>query len=243
MDFGSSTDLVLPLIRPHKNVVSMKNKSTILLLEKDGRNHSRFDCALRDSGFQVELHKTPSSALACINGDRHQLVVLNAASMSTSGVRIAKRFRSHLNGTPIILIQPSNLNSPVNGYADEVLVLPFTSRKLVNRVTRYLPKQTSYILAAGPIHLEPSNRLVQAHGKTHHLPPKAIEMLRLLMERQGRVVTRKSLMKKVWKTDYTGDMRTIDVHASWIRKAIEADPARPKLLKTIRGMGYRLDIP
>jgi DNA-binding response OmpR family regulator len=221
----------------------MKSKSTILLLEKDGRNHSLFDCALRESGFQVELHKTPSSALACINGDHHQLVVLNAASMNTSGVRIAKRFRSRLNGTPIILIQPSNLDSPVNGYADEVLVLPFTSRKLVNRVARYLPPQTSYVLTAGPIHLEPTNRLVRAHGKTHHLPPKAIEMLRILMDRQGRVVTRVRLMKKVWKTDYTGDMRTIDVHASWIRKVIEADPAHPKLLKTIRGMGYRLDIP
>jgi DNA-binding response OmpR family regulator len=62
------------------------------------------------------------------------------------------------------------------------------------------------------------------------------------MESPGEVVEREELFKKVWETDYTGDTRTLDVHISWLRKAIEPDPTQPKFLRTIRGVGYRLDV-
>ena len=62
------------------------------------------------------------------------------------------------------------------------------------------------------------------------------------MEHHGEVVERENLFKQVWETDYTGDTRTLDVHISWLRRAIELDPLKPKFLKTIRGVGYRLDI-
>ncbi len=63
------------------------------------------------------------------------------------------------------------------------------------------------------------------------------------MQRSGELVTREELMRRVWRTDYTGDMRTIDVHISWLRKAIEPEPRSPRYLKTVRGVGYRLDLP
>jgi DNA-binding response OmpR family regulator len=64
----------------------------------------------------------------------------------------------------------------------------------------------------------------------------------MLMENTGEVLERKNLFRRVWKTEYTGDTRTLDVHISWLRRAIEHDPRRPRFLKTIRGVGYRLDI-
>ena len=64
----------------------------------------------------------------------------------------------------------------------------------------------------------------------------------MLLEFQGEVVKRDDLFKKVWRTNYTGDTRTLDVHISWLREAIEKDPKKPKLLTTIRGIGYRLDV-
>ena len=66
---------------------------------------------------------------------------------------------------------------------------------------------------------------------------------KLFIERVGRLVRREEIMKRVWRTDYVGDTRTLDVHISWIRKAIEPDPSNPTFLKTIRGMGFRLDVP
>ncbi|HIE24572.1 MAG TPA: winged helix family transcriptional regulator, partial [Anaerolineales bacterium] len=67
-------------------------------------------------------------------------------------------------------------------------------------------------------------------------------LLQALMEHSGEEVDREELFKKVWETDYTGDTRTLDVHISWLRKAIEPDPTKPKFLRTIRGVGYRLDV-
>ena len=69
-----------------------------------------------------------------------------------------------------------------------------------------------------------------------------ITLLQLLMDKHGEVVEREALFKKVWETNYTGDTRTLDVHISWLRRAIELDPDNPKFLKTIRGVGYRLDV-
>jgi DNA-binding response OmpR family regulator len=84
---------------------------------------------------------------------------------------------------------------------------------------------------------------VQCGKKEARLTPKQAKLLELFIQNHGRMLTRKQLIRDVWLTDYTGDTRTLDVHMSWLRKAVEADPKRPKFLKTIRGLGYRLDIP
>jgi DNA-binding response OmpR family regulator len=69
-----------------------------------------------------------------------------------------------------------------------------------------------------------------------------MSLLKILLDHRGEVIERKSLFSQVWETDYTDDTRTLDVHVSWLRHAIEADPKNPKLLKTVRGVGYRLDV-
>jgi DNA-binding response OmpR family regulator len=83
---------------------------------------------------------------------------------------------------------------------------------------------------------------VRSLGKSTKLTPRLVTLLQMLMEHHGEVVERETLFKKVWETNYTGDTRTLDVHISWLRRAIELDPEKPKFLKTIRGVGYRLDV-
>jgi DNA-binding response OmpR family regulator len=94
----------------------------------------------------------------------------------------------------------------------------------------------------GPIRLDLEKRRVRCLGKSTKLTPRLVVLLNLLMEKHGEVVEREPLFKKAWETNYTGDTRTLDVHISWLRRAIELDPENPKFLKTIRGVGYRLDI-
>ena len=94
----------------------------------------------------------------------------------------------------------------------------------------------------GPIRLDVERRRVRCLGKSTKLTPRLIMLLQMLMEKHGEVVERDVLFKKVWETNYTGDTRTLDVHVSWLRRAIEVDPLKPKFLKTVRGVGYRLDV-
>jgi DNA-binding response OmpR family regulator len=85
-------------------------------------------------------------------------------------------------------------------------------------------------------------RRVRCMGKQSKLTPRLVGLLKILMEHRGEVIEREKLFSQVWETEYTVDTRTLDVHISWLREAIEVDPRRPRFLKTIRGVGYRLDV-
>jgi DNA-binding response OmpR family regulator len=85
------------------------------------------------------------------------------------------------------------------------------------------------------------NRRVSCNGREERITPRLVKLLKMLIEHRGDVVQRETLFKSVWDTAYTGDTRTLDVHISWLRQAIEEDPRHPQMLKTVRGLGYRLD--
>jgi DNA-binding response OmpR family regulator len=175
--------------------------------------------------------------------EEHDLVVVDAASMRTSGTRICSKLRERLNGKPIMLISdPERQVDDEANCANEVLTLPFTARKLVNRIGPLLPGEGSRTQKAGGIILDLERKQVRAQGQKETLTPRLVRLLKMLMDNKGEVVEREELFKKVWRTDYTGDTRTLDVHISWLRQAIEKDPRKPKHLKTIRGVGYRLDV-
>lgn len=99
------------------------------------------------------------------------------------------------------------------------------------------------ILQAGGLTLSLGTRRVNNGSKERRLNPKEFELLKVFMRSPGRVLSRKLLMKKVWKTDYVGDTRTLDVHIHWLRGKIEEDPKFPVYLRTVRKVGYRFDIP
>lgn len=173
----------------------------------------------------------------------YNLVVINAASMRTSGKRICKSIREQKRKLPIILIcLPDKEVDKKEGCANTVLVLPFTTRKLVNRIEPLLPGDEDQMMKVGPITYDSNRNQVTCHGKKTTLTPRLVRLFDLLLDNKGEVVEREALFKHVWRTNYTGDTRTLDVHVSWLRQAIEIDPRNPKILVTIRGVGYRLDI-
>lgn len=218
------------------------NKATILVIEGKHADHPAFAAALRDKGFEVELVSSGSQALARLEGSFDpDAVVVNAASLRTSGKRICQSLREKMQNLPILLIlDPDRERNNAN--ANVVLSLPFTIQKLVNRIRHLLPGDGKNNIQAGLIRLDMENRTVRCFGKQTRLTPRLMRLLKILLDHRGELVERKALFSQVWETDYTEDMRTLDVHISWLRRAIEADSDNPKLLKTVRGVGYRLDV-
>jgi DNA-binding response OmpR family regulator len=162
--------------------------------------------------------------------------------MRSTGIRICSSIRKKDSKVPIILIVENDQKSVDKELADSILALPFTVQKLVNRIKALMPGDGDNIVSVGPIRLDLENRRVRSLDKNTKLTPRLITLLQILMDKHGEVVEREALFKKVWETNYTGDTRTLDVHISWLRRAIELDPDNPKFLKTIRGVGYRLDV-
>lgn len=217
--------------------------SQILLIESRRASAPSFAPALEKKGFRVTRQTQVLSALAEGLQKAPDLVILDAASMYTSGGRMCRTVRSNLNGVPIILVVPhGTMPDPGNG-ASVTLAHPVTPRKLINRVSRLLPGDGKSTLQAGPIALDLAQRTVRCRGKESRLTPKQTKLLEVFLHNPGRLMTRPVLIRQVWHTDYTGDTRTLDVHMSWLRQAIEPDPRSPTFLKTVRGIGYRFDLP
>jgi len=169
--------------------------------------------------------------------------VVNAPSMRTNGIRICQTLRQKKKKIPIILICEENISiTSEDVAANVVLALPFTVRKLNNRIKDLLPLKSNKNLKAGDIVLDLENHQAHCQGRTVHLTPRLSCLLEILMRRAGEVVERDELFRKVWDTDFTDDTRTLDVHISWLRKAVEKDPRKPVYIKTLRGVGYRLDV-
>ena len=216
---------------------------TTPLLVIEGRHAEipSFASDLQKKGFDVQTAQNGSQAVARLKEVSPSLVVINAASLRSTGLRICQSIREKDPKLPIILILESD-NEVSKDAADAVLALPFTVQKLANRIKPLLPGDGKNVLHVGPIRLDLEKRRVRCLGKSTKLTPRLVTLLHLLMDKHGEVVEREPLFKKAWETNYTGDTRTLDVHISWLRRAIELDPDNPKLLKTIRGVGYRLDI-
>ena len=218
------------------------SENTLLVIEGKHADHPAFVPALRKKGFIVESVHNGSQALARLTGGLSpNVVVVNAASLRASGKRICQSLREKAPGLPILLILDSDREVEKMD-ADIILSLPFTAQKLVNRIRHLLPGDGKSKIHAGPVRLDVEKRIVRCLGKQTRLTPRLMRLLKTLIEHPGDVLERKALFSQVWETDYTDDTRTLDVHISWLRRAIEMDPKAPRLLKTVRGVGYRLDV-
>lgn len=215
--------------------------ATILIIEGRHAEIPSFATDLQKKGFAVETAKSGIDAISKLKKVSADLVVVNAASLRSSGVRICQSLRDKNDKLPIILILEKG-KTVAKESADVILNLPFTVQKLSNRIKPLLPGDGKDVIQAGPLRLDTERRRVRCLGKNAKLTPRLVALLKILMDHHGEVVEREHLFKEVWETDYTGDTRTLDVHVSWLRRAIELDPLNPKFLKTIRGIGYRLDV-
>lgn len=217
-------------------------KARILWIEGKRAESPSFVPALRKKDYLVEVVSTGSAALARLLEVDPDLVVINAPSLRTSGRRICRDLHERMSTLPIVVILSPEQVFTGENCASVVLRLPFTIRKLFNRITPLLPGDGQQMLHVGHIRLDLERRRVRCQGREARLTPRLTHLLQVLMEHAGEVIERQQLFKEVWETDYTADTRTLDVHISWLREALEEDPRHPQYLKTIRAVGYRLDV-
>jgi DNA-binding response OmpR family regulator len=213
----------------------------ILLIER-GNGNETFTDALQRKGYTLTVAPSGRQALDHAKEARPTLIVINAASLGSSGQRICRSLASALEGLPLIHIMPAGTTEEArqNSAADIALVMPFTSRKLVNRIKRLMPvDDAEHTIEMGKIRFAPELRLVFAYGREKRLTPKAAKLLEYFLNHPGETLNRKDIMQKVWQTDYVGDTRTLDVHVRWVREAIEPNPNKPRHIQTVRGVGYR----
>lgn len=215
------------------------SRATVLLIERRRAQHTSFLAALKK---RYDVISVPSGNQALISARENppSVIVLDAISMHSPGDRICKQIKRSLPAVPIIHLFPE----PHETAADVTLVMPFTARKLTNAIERLLHQNPDEeTITCGPFTIKPSRRVLIANGQETQLTPKLAELVTLFLRNVGKTLDRKSLMEQVWHTDYLGDTRTLDVHIRWFRRAIETDPGQPVYLKTVRGVGYRLELP
>jgi two-component system response regulator RegX3 len=133
--------------------------------------------------------------------------------------------------------------------ADDYVIKPYSSRELIARIRAVLRRHSDLgeiiedngSLVAGPVRMDVDRHQVSVNNASISLPLKEFELLEFLMRNSGRVLTRMQLIDRVWGSDYVGDTKTLDVHIKRLRAKIEADPANPVFIQTVRGLGYKLE--
>ena len=185
---------------------SAPQQHNVLWVEGRWKSNPAFVPSLMEKGFEVERVSSGKEAVDRVVRKEHDVVVVDAASMRTSGERICRSLRDRVNGMPIILISdPKRMVAKDFDCANEVLPLPFTQRKLINRIAPLLPGDAKRLIKAGPIQLDMEANIVRANGKRTPLTPRLMRLLKMLVDHKGEVVERNELFKKVWRTNYTGE--------------------------------------
>ncbi len=213
----------------------------ILVVQGSGRN--RLTKMLERHGFSVSRALNGKDAVAKIKEISPALAVIDPSSLRINGARLSQMLKRADGSVPIIWVLDEGTAACEDGIADIWLKRPFTSRKLLNRVEKLLPSAESSILTAGDIVFDVEKREVHKSDHKQRLTPKQAKLLEALMRRAPEVLSRRFLMKNVWNTDYLGDTRTLDVHIRWVREIVEDNPSAPKYVRTVRGVGYRFELP
>jgi DNA-binding response OmpR family regulator len=221
-------------------------EATVLLIEGKRAGNDTLSSALSKEGLQVCVFNTGSEAYAWAEQHEPDIVAFDASSMRSSGVRSCRRIRALLPDTPIIHCRNEGELEDRSAEADIYLERPFTARKVLNRIRALLPTDDwkQEIARAGDITFYPAKRSVDVNGQgEQRLTPKLASLLDVFLRNPNEILAREKLMHDVWDTDFMGDTRTLDVHIRWVREVIEEDPAKPVLLKTVRGKGYIFSVP
>ena len=216
--------------------------SNLLLIETHRKTAPSFSTDLKKEGHTVCVENKITNAINRIPHFNPEIIILDSASMRTTGQRTCRRVRKAAESCRIIHLVENHISADANSAADITLIHPFTIRKVLNAVNRLRPIPDGNWRRIGPLRFSVKQRRVQCWNGEKRLTPKETKLLQVLINRAGSTVSRKYLINHVWETDYLGDTRTLDVHISWLRRAIEKDPLQPRLLQTVRGEGYLLDL-
>jgi two-component system response regulator RegX3 len=226
--------------------------ATVLLAEDEESFIDALVVGLRREGFLVEVARDGLEALRQFDAVRPDVVLLDIMLPNLSGLDVCKEIRSRSNVPIIMVTARSDELDTVVGLevgADDYVTKPYRLRELVARMRAAMRRArmddadspASERMEIGGVELDPSRHEVRVDGVEVKLPLKEFELLELLMTNAGKVVTRETLIDRVWGPHYVGDTKTLDVHMKRLRARIEPDPAHPSRITTIRGLGYRFE--
>ena len=213
---------------------------------------------LETAGYIVEVAYDGEEALKKVETEQPELIVLDVMLPKKDGIEACKTIRSDKNLVPILMLTAKDDEfDRVLGLelgADDYMTKPFSPREVVARVKAIL-RRSQFVneiekedvddedIIIGSIRIRPEFFEVYKEDELLELTPKEFELLLYLIERQGRVITREHMLNSVWNYEFAGDSRIVDVHISHLRDKLEENPKQPKLIKTVRGLGYKLERP
>lgn len=224
----------------------------VLIIEDEPNIADTLAFLLRKEGFDVATAVDGVSGLASFEREGADIVLLDLMLPGMSGSDVCRAIREKSN-VPIIMVtaKVDEIDKVVGLEigADDYVTKPYASRELIARIRAVLRRHStaeesaSSVLEVGPIRMDVERHAVTVGNKAVPLPLKEFELLELMMRNAGRVLTRGQLIDRIWGSNYVGDGKTLDVHIKRIRSKIEPDPAAPAFLVTVRGLGYRLELP
>ena len=224
----------------------------VLIVEDEVSFSDALSFMLRKEGFEVVVAADGNAGLDVFARQGADLVLLDVMLPGISGTEVCRQLRQTSKVPIIMLTAKDGEIDKVVGLelgADDYVTKPFSSRELVARVRAVMRRQStiedadpgSNELTSGPVVMDVDRHIVTVDGKEVKLPLKEFELLELLLRNAGRVLTRTQLIDRIWGSNYVGDTKTLDVHVKRIRSKIEPDPAHPRYLETVRGLGYKFN--
>jgi two-component system response regulator RegX3 len=233
----------------------MSAETTLLLVEDEDSFIEALTVGLSREGFRVRVARDGNEALAMFDAVDPDLVLLDVMLPKISGIDVCRELRKR-SQVPIIMVTAKSAEiDTVVGLevgADDYVTKPYRMRELVARIRAVLrrrprdsagPTPSADALIVGDVALDPERHEVTIRGTAVQLPLKEFELLELLLENAGRVLTRDTLIDRVWGADYVGDTKTLDVHIKRLRAKVEPEPSNPTRIVTIRGYGYKYEVP
>jgi two-component system response regulator RegX3 len=230
----------------------MADPPIVLVVEDEESFVDALVVGLKREGFLVEVARDGIEGLDAFERVRPDLVLLDLWLPRRSGIDVCRDLRA-VSRVPIIMVtaKTSEIDTVVGLEvgADDYVTKPYRLRELVARmraVLRRVPAsedgaESSEVVEVGDLRLDPARHEVHLRGQMVGLPLKEFELLELLMGNAGRVLTRETLIDRVWGPHYVGDTKTLDVHVKRLRAKLEDDPTRPARITTIRGLGYKFE--
>ena len=225
-------------------------RRTVLLVEDEESITAPLTAALAREGFETAVAATAADALDLAARREPDVVLLDLMLPDGSGFDVCRELR-RTSRVPIIIVtaraeEPDRIVGLELG-ADDYVVKPFSARELAARIRAVLRRAeqptgptADDLLRVGPLVVDVARRAASLDGKQLELSRKEFDLLALLARESGRVVSRERLLEEVWATSWFGSTKTLDVHVSGLRRKLGDDPAAPRFLHTVRGVGFRL---
>jgi two-component system response regulator RegX3 len=223
----------------------------VLVVEDEQNLREPLVYLLQKEGYDVIEAEDGNAAVENFRTMGADLILLDLMLPGLSGNEVCRTIRAE-SQVPIIMVTAKDTEiDKVVGLeigADDYVTKPYSTRELLARMKAVLRRNSEPqlvehgVLRAGPVVMDIERHLVTVNGQKTQMPLKEFELLELLMENVNRVLTRGQIIDRVWGSNYFGDTKTLDVHVKRIRSKIEDDPARPRHLMTVRGLGYKFEV-